>query len=58
VEDFKSLLRANGKNWQLIGEKLGKTTEQSKKFFYENRKKSHLEKIIVEYKKVNYCFFV
>jgi hypothetical protein len=52
VEDFKNLLRANGKNWTLIGEKLCKSSEQSKKFFYENRKKAHFDKILLEYKKV------
>ena len=52
IEDYKALLRANGKNWQLIGEKLCKSSEQCKKFFYDNRKKAHFDKIVLEYKKV------
>ena len=56
IEAVKAGLRAHGRNWAaLAGAMKGgsKTAEQCKKFFYENRKKCGLDKIILEYKRVS-----
>ena len=54
VEAMKAELRAHGRNWAALAGKIStKTAEQCKKFFYENRKKCGLDKIILEYKRVS-----
>ena len=54
VEAMKAELRAHGRNWTALAGKIGsKTADQCKKFFYENRKKCGLDKIILEYKRVS-----
>ena len=54
VEAMKAELRAHGRNWAALAGKIGsKTADQCKKFFYENRKKCGLDKIILEYKRVS-----
>ena len=54
VEAMKAELRAHGRNWTALAGKIStKTAEQCKKFFYENRKKCGLDKIILEYKRVS-----
>jgi glycosidase len=54
TDQIKTLLKAHGRNWNVVAEKLGggKTSEQCKKFFYTNRKKLNLDKIVLEYKRV------
>lgn len=53
VDKFKNLLKSNGRNWSVISEKIAnRTPEQCKKFFYNNKKKFGLDKIVLEYKKV------
>ena len=55
VEAVKAELRAHGRNWPALAAAMkgSKTAEQCKKFFYENRKKCGLDKIILEYKRVS-----
>ncbi len=54
TERMKSCLRAQGRNWAAVAEKMGsKTAEQCKKFFYVNRKKMNLDKVVLEYKRVS-----
>jgi len=55
IEQMKVLLKANGRNWSLVAERLvgGKSAEQCKKFFYARRKKLNLDKIVLEYKRVS-----
>ena len=54
VEAMKAELRAHGRNWTALAGKIGtKSADQCKKFFYENRKKCGLDKIILEYKRVS-----
>lgn len=56
VEVLKTCLRLSGRNWSLMSEKLNnKTSDQCKKFFYENRKKFQLDKLVLEYKRVCSC---
>ena len=54
-EQMKSCLRSQGRNWQAVADKMGggRTPEQCKKFFYANRKKLNLDKIVLEYKRAN-----
>jgi len=56
----KVLLKAHGRNWNLVAEKMGggRTAEQCKKFFYTNRKKLNLDKIVLEYKRVSLVAFI
>ena len=54
VEAIKRELREFGRNWNVVSSKLcNKTAEQCKKFFYDNRKKCGLDKIILEFKRVS-----
>ena len=54
IETLKNCLKNSGRNWAVISQKLNgaKTSEQCKKFFYNNRKKQQLDKIVAEYKRV------
>jgi nuclear receptor co-repressor 1 len=53
VDLMRVALRNAGKNWNAVAEKLqDKAPEQCKKFFYANRKKYGLDKMVVEYKRV------
>jgi Myb-like DNA-binding domain len=53
IEVLKTCLRLSGRNWSLMAEKLSsKSSDQCKKFFYENRKKFQLDKLVLEYKRV------
>ena len=56
IETLKNCLKNSGRNWALISQKLNetKTPEQCKKFFYNNRKKQQLDKLVTEYKRVRY----
>ena len=56
IETLKGCLRSSGKNWSLMSESLNKSIspEQCKKFFYGQRKKYQLDKIVLEYKRVSY----
>jgi hypothetical protein len=56
IETLKNCLKICGRNWGLISQKLNetKTPEQCKKFFYNNRKKLQLDKLVTEYKRVRY----
>lgn len=53
IEMLRSCLKASGRNWAVISQKLhgAKTTEQCKKFFYNNRKKHQLDKLVTEFKR-------
>ena len=55
IETLKGCLRNNGKNWSLMSESLNKSKspEQCKKFFYGQRKKYQLDKLVLEYKRVS-----
>ena len=54
IELLKTCLRLSGRNWSLMADKLSnKTSDQCKKFFYENRKKLQLDKLVMEYKRVS-----
>ena len=59
IEMLRSCLKASGRNWAVISQKLhgAKTTEQCKKFFYNNRKKHQLDKLVTEFKRVSFFFF-
>ena len=53
TEKMKSGLRAHGRSWPQVSERVPtRTAEQCKKFFYDNRKRLGLDKIVSEYKKV------
>ena len=56
IEMLRSCLKASGRNWAVISQKLhgAKTTEQCKKFFYNNRKKHQLDKLVTEFKRVSF----
>ena len=56
IEMLRSCLKASGRNWAVISQKLNgaKTTEQCKKFFYNNRKKHQLDKLVTEFKRVSF----
>jgi hypothetical protein len=53
MEVIKTCLRNSGRNWAVMSLKLNgaMTPEQSKKFFYNNRKKYQLDKLVVEFKR-------
>ena len=55
IETLKNCLKSSGRNWAVISQKLNgaKTPEQCKKFFYNNRKKQQLDKLVTEYKRVS-----
>ena len=55
TEAVKKALRAEGRNWAAVSERVNgnKTADQCKKFFYSNRKKLGLDKIVLEYKRAN-----
>ena len=55
IETLKGCLRNSGKNWSMMSESLNKTKspEQCKKFFYGQRKKYQLDKLVLEYKRVS-----
>ena len=54
VEAVKAALRAHGRNWNLVAEKVsGKNSEQCKKFYYKEQKKYRLDRIVQEYRKAN-----
>jgi len=54
TEMAKQSLRQNGNNWAKMAEKItSKTEEQCKQFFYSQRKKLQLDKIVQEFKKAN-----
>ena len=54
TEMAKQSLRQNGNNWAKMAEKItSKTEEQCKQFFYSQRKKLQLDKIVQEFKKVS-----
>ena len=59
IEMLRSCLKASGRNWAVISQKLhgAKTTEQCKKFFYNNRKKHQLDKLVTEFKRVSFFSF-
>ena len=59
IEMLRSCLKASGRNWAVISQKLNgaKTTEQCKKFFYNNRKKHQLDKLVTEFKRVSFYLF-
>ena len=54
IETLKNCLKSSGRNWAVISQKINgaKTPEQCKKFFYNNRKKQQLDKLVAEYKRV------
>ena len=54
IEMLRSCLKSSGRNWAMVSQKLNgaKTTEQCKKFFYNNRKKHQLDKLVTEFKRV------
>ena len=54
IEMLRSCLKSSGRNWAMVAQKLNgaKTTEQCKKFFYNNRKKHQLDKLVTEFKRV------
>ena len=58
IETLKSCLRTSGKNWSVMSETLNKTKspEQCKKFFYGQRKKHQLDKLVLEYKRVRFLY--
>ena len=60
IEMLRSCLKASGRNWAVISQKLNgaKTTEQCKKFFYNNRKKHQLDKLVTEFKRVSFYLFL
>ena len=60
IETLKVCLRNSGKNWAVISETLNKSKspEQCKKFFYSQRKKHQLDKIVLEYKRVSFSSFM
>ena len=60
IEMLRSCLKASGRNWAVISQKLhgAKTTEQCKKFFYNNRKKHQLDKLVTEFKRVSFFFLL
>lgn len=60
IEILKSCLRSNGKNWSVMSEALNKSKspDQCKKFFYSARKKHQLDKIVLEYKRVCFLFYL
>ena len=52
IESAKSSLKSNGRNWKKMTEAVkNKTEEQCKKFFYGQRKRLQLDKLVSEYKK-------
>ena len=53
IEVFKHCLKSTGRNWAVVSQKVNnsKTPEQCKKFFYNNRKKLQLDKLVTEYKR-------
>ena len=53
IEVFKHCLKSTGRNWAVVSQKVNnsKTPEQCKKFFYNNRKKFQLDKLVTEYKR-------
>ena len=53
IETFKHCLKSTGRNWAVISQKVNnsKTPEQCKKFFYNNRKKHQLDKLVTEFKR-------
>lgn len=52
IETAKSSLKSNGRNWKKMTETVkNKTEEQCKKFFYGQRKRLQLDKLVSEYKK-------
>ncbi|XP_059091907.1 nuclear receptor corepressor 2-like isoform X2 [Tigriopus californicus] len=54
IESIKTLLRQHGRNWATLADKISaKSPEQCKKFFYNNRRKLGLDRIMLEYKKSN-----
>ena len=59
IETFKVGLKNSGRNWAVISQKMNgaKTTEQCKKFFYNNRKKYQLDKLVTEFKRVIHFSF-
>jgi hypothetical protein len=57
IEAIKSELRTQGRNWAAVSSKISnKTAEQCKKFYFDNRKKHGLDKIILEFKRVSKFF--
>ncbi|XP_040579178.1 uncharacterized protein Smr isoform X2 [Lepeophtheirus salmonis] len=54
VELMKNCLVEFGRNWTHVAEKIrDKTPDQCKKFFYNNRKKFNLDKIVLDFKRAN-----
>ena len=52
IESARVSLKNNGTNWSKMSEMIkGKTEEQCKKFFYSQRKRLQLDKLVTEYKK-------
>jgi hypothetical protein len=50
------LLRQFGRSWDRLSEVLpDKSLEQCKQFFYKERKRYQLDKIVHEFKKVSIC---
>ena len=52
IESAKTSLKSHGTNWAKMAELIkSKTEEQCKKFFYSQRKRLQLDKLVTEYKK-------
>ena len=60
IETLKSCLRNSGKNWSVMSETLNKSKspDQCKKFFYSQRKKHQLDKLVLEYKRVRIILYM
>jgi len=54
IESARESLRSHGTNWSRMAEAIKvKTEEQCKKFFYSQRKRLQLDKLVTEYKRAN-----
>jgi len=54
IESARECLRNHGTNWNKMADLVnGKTEEQCKKFFYNQRKRLQLDKLVTEYKRAN-----
>jgi len=51
IESARESLRNHGTNWGRMAEAVVKTEEQCKKFFYNQRKRLQLDKLVTEYKR-------